>query len=68
MTKYVIEFEEKDGDGFINSYYDLEEAENIFDEIINENNTISATLTEYYIYGGICQGEKVLKEFTREEK
>ena len=67
MKKYVLEAEDANGDAFISTYYDEDEAEAIYNEITNDPATICATLTLYYVYGGMCQGDETLKEYNRED-
>lgn len=67
MKKYEIEWETDDFNGDYFTTYDEDEAEKEFSEITEDGATVWATLKEYYIYGGICQGEKLLQEYNRED-
>lgn len=67
MTKYELTYETKDNGDYL-FFWDGLEAETEYFNIIEDENTINATLTEFYIYGGMCQGEKVLHEYKRATK
>ena len=68
MTKYVIEYEMKNGEGDHITTYDEDEAVTEMEEIKADPECVSATLKELFIYGGICQGENIIEEFTRERE
>lgn len=68
MKRYEIEYETDDFNGDYFTTYDEDEAEKEFRDIIDDEHTTEATLKEYYIYGGICQGEKLLQEYRREDE
>ena len=42
------------------------EADMEFDDLIKDDTIVEASLTKLYIYGGICQGEKIIKTYTKE--
>lgn len=65
MKQYYIEYETDDDNGDYFYTYDEDEAEKEYRDIINDERTTEATLTELYIYGGMCQGEKELQHYTR---
>lgn len=67
MTQYMIAFETDDDNGDYFYTYDEEEAEKEFRDITDNPRTIWATMTEYYIYGGMCQGEKVTQRYNKTE-
>lgn len=67
MRKYEIEYEMKNGEGDYITTYDEDEATAEMEELKENPECVSATLKEYYIYGGMCQGENIIDEFTREE-
>lgn len=68
MTQYMITFETDDDNGDYFYSYDEEEAEKEYRDIISNPHTTEASMTEYYIYGGMCQGEKETKKYIREDK
>lgn len=65
MKKYEIYYEtEAEADTL--TYYDEDEAETEYEDITSDPQTIAATLKEFYIYGGMCQGENVIREYRKE--
>lgn len=67
MRRYEIEYETDDDNGDYFSTYDEDEAEQEYQDIIDDPRTVWATLTEFYIYGGMCQGEQRLREYQKTE-
>ena len=67
MKRFEIEWETDDNEGDYIVLYDEDEAETEFRDIIDDPRTTWATLTEFYIYGGMCQGDKLLQEYKRTE-
>lgn len=67
LTVYRLEFETVNGNFDTIESKNLDEIETQFDEIIKNEDCTEATITEFFIYGGICQGEKVLKNYKKDD-
>lgn len=68
--KYCIEYTTADNTGNTLWFYDEDDAEYEFDDLRYEHHQpaiVECRLTEYYIFGGICQGSKELKYFNIKE-
>lgn len=67
MYTYRLEFEMMTGEFESIESNNFDEIESHFDEIIKNKDCTEAIITEFFIYGGICQGEKVLKNYKKDD-
>lgn len=66
MNIYRLEYEMADGISDVIESIDDNELLAEFSDLKNDDECTYAKLTELFVYGGICQGENIIDEYTKE--
>lgn len=66
MNIYRLEYEMANGVYDVIESIDGDELMTDFSDLKNDTKCTYAKLTELFVYGGICQGENIIEEYTKE--
>mgnify|MGYP003294853728 CR=1 FL=1 len=70
MITYKIDYSTNDGNYNSLQLSDKDDAIYEYEDLVNEHHQpaiVEVIVTEYYIYGGICQGSQIIKHWNREK-